>query len=142
MGLQDLIVTARHQFGGHGLALGFSALLFVGVVFFPSLPLVGVVLFPIPTHFWNLIRECIRRGRYASEGKLLSLVFSIIPPSPVFSLSPPFLFLLLLPFLFLIFFLFLLLLLLLFLLFFLFLLLLFLLFLFLMVFSLTGCWPM
>ena len=50
MGLQGLIVTTRHQFGGHRPALGFSALLFVGVVFFPSFPHVGVVLFPSPSH--------------------------------------------------------------------------------------------
>ena len=50
MGLQDLIVTARRQFGDHGAALGFSALLLVGVVFFPSFPPVGVVLFPSPSH--------------------------------------------------------------------------------------------
>ena len=30
--------------------LGSSALLFVGVVFFPSFPPVGVVLFPSPAH--------------------------------------------------------------------------------------------
>ena len=50
MGLQGLIVTARHQFSGLGSALGFSALLFVGVVFFPSFPPMGVVLFPSPAH--------------------------------------------------------------------------------------------
>ena len=42
MGLQGLIVTARRQFGCHGPALGFSALLFVGVVLFPSSPLWGL----------------------------------------------------------------------------------------------------
>ena len=42
MELQGSIATARI---GHGLALGSSALLFMGVVFFPSFPLVGVVLF-------------------------------------------------------------------------------------------------
>ena len=50
MELQGSIVTARRQFGGHGPALGFSALLFVGVMFFPSFPPMGVVLFPSPTH--------------------------------------------------------------------------------------------
>ena len=50
MGLQGLFVTARRQFGGHGPALGFSAILFVEVVFFPSFPPVGVVLFPSPAH--------------------------------------------------------------------------------------------
>ena len=42
MGLQGLIITTRRQFGGHGPALGFSALLFMGVVFFPSFPPVGL----------------------------------------------------------------------------------------------------
>ena len=46
MGLLDLITTARRQFGDHGPTLGFSALLLVGVVFFPSFPPMGVVLFP------------------------------------------------------------------------------------------------
>ena len=32
----------RRQFGGHGPTLGFSTLLFVGVVFFPSFPLWGL----------------------------------------------------------------------------------------------------
>ena len=49
MELQGSIVTVRRQFGGHGPALGSSALLFVGVVFFPSFPHVGVVLIPSPT---------------------------------------------------------------------------------------------
>ena len=38
MGLRGLIVTARRQFGDHGPVLGFSALMLVGVVFFPSFP--------------------------------------------------------------------------------------------------------
>ena len=42
MELQGLIVTARRQFGGHGSALGFFSLLFVGVVFFPSPPFRGL----------------------------------------------------------------------------------------------------
>ena len=50
MGLQGLIITTRRQFGGHGPALDFSALLFVGVVFFPNFPPVGVMLFPSPAH--------------------------------------------------------------------------------------------
>ena len=50
MELQGSIATARRQFGGHGPVLGSSALLFVGVVFFPSFAHVGVVLFPSPAH--------------------------------------------------------------------------------------------
>ena len=50
MELQGSIVTARHQFRGHGLALGSSALLLVGGLFFSSFPPVGVVLFPSPAH--------------------------------------------------------------------------------------------
>ena len=42
MGLQDLIVIARRQFGNHGPALGFSSLLLIGVVLFPSFPLWGL----------------------------------------------------------------------------------------------------
>ena len=42
MELQGLIVIARHQFGGHGPTLSFSALLFLGVVFFSSSPLWGL----------------------------------------------------------------------------------------------------
>ena len=74
----------------------------MGVVFFPSFPPVGVVLFPSPTHLWNWIGERIRRGGeggYASKGKLLSPTFSIIPILPSFLPIPPFLLLLLLPFL-------------------------------------------
>ena len=47
MRLQGLIVTVRRQFGSHGSALGFSALLFMGVVFFPSFPLWGLCCFLI-----------------------------------------------------------------------------------------------
>ena len=50
MELQALIATARRQFGGPGPALGSATLLLVGVVFFPSFPPVGVVLFPSPAH--------------------------------------------------------------------------------------------
>ena len=50
MELQGLIVTTRSQFGDHGPVLGFSALLFVGVMFFPSSPPIGVVLFPSHAH--------------------------------------------------------------------------------------------
>ena len=45
MELQGLIVTVRRHFGGHGRALGFSTLLFVGVVFFLSSPLWGLCCF-------------------------------------------------------------------------------------------------
>ena len=50
MNLQGLIVTGRSLPGDHRSTFGFDALLFVGVVFFPSSSLVGVVLFPSPAH--------------------------------------------------------------------------------------------
>ena len=50
MELQGLIVTVQWQLGGHGLTLGFFALLFMGVVFFPSSLPVRVVLFLSPAH--------------------------------------------------------------------------------------------
>ena len=50
MKLQGLITTARSLFGGRRSTFGFDFLPFVGVVFFPSPSLVGVVLFLSPTH--------------------------------------------------------------------------------------------
>ena len=50
MRLQGLIVTARSSSGDHRLTFSFDVLPFVGVVFFPSSSLMGVVLFPSPTH--------------------------------------------------------------------------------------------
>ena len=46
MELQGLITIARRQFGGHGPTLDFSALLFVGVVFFHSSPPYGGCVVP------------------------------------------------------------------------------------------------
>ena len=50
MKLQGLIVTARSSSGDRRAAFGFNVLQFLGVVFFLSSSLVGVVLFPIPAH--------------------------------------------------------------------------------------------
>ena len=50
MKLQGLIVVARILSGDRKSTFGFDALLFVGVVFFLSSSLVGVVLFPSPSH--------------------------------------------------------------------------------------------
>ena len=50
MTLQGLIATALSLFDDRRLTFGFDVLPFVGVVFFPSSSLVGVVLFPSPTH--------------------------------------------------------------------------------------------
>ena len=50
MNLQGLIATTRSLFGDRRPTFGFDVLPFVGVVFFPSSFLVGVVLFPNPTH--------------------------------------------------------------------------------------------
>ena len=50
MNLQGLIATAQSLFGDHRLTFGFNVLPFVRVVFFPSYSLVGVLLFPCPTH--------------------------------------------------------------------------------------------
>ena len=48
--LQGLIATARCLFGDRRSTFGFDVLPFVGVVFFPSSSLVGVVLFPSLAH--------------------------------------------------------------------------------------------
>ena len=48
--LQGLIITARSPSGDRRPTFGFDVLPFVGVVFFPSSSLVGVVLFPSPAH--------------------------------------------------------------------------------------------
>ena len=50
MKLRGLIVTARGLFGDRKSTFGFDALPFVGVVFFPSSSLVGVMLFPSLAH--------------------------------------------------------------------------------------------
>ena len=50
MKLQGLIITARSLFGDRRSTFGFDALPFIGVVFFPSSSLVGVMLFPSPAH--------------------------------------------------------------------------------------------
>ena len=50
MKLRGLIVTARGLLGDRRSTFGFGALPFIGVVFFPSSSLVGVVLFPNPAH--------------------------------------------------------------------------------------------
>ena len=43
---QGLVVTARSLSGDRGPTFGLDGLLLVGVVFFPSSSLMGVVLFP------------------------------------------------------------------------------------------------
>ena len=48
--LQGSIDTTRSLSGDYRPTLGFGPLLFVGVVFFHSSSLVGVVLFPSPGH--------------------------------------------------------------------------------------------
>ena len=48
--LQGLIVAARSLYGDRRPTFGFDILPFVGVVFFPSSSLVGVVLFLSPAH--------------------------------------------------------------------------------------------
>ena len=50
MKLQGLIVTTQNPSGDRRPMFGFDVLPFVGVVFFPSSSLVGVVLFPNPAH--------------------------------------------------------------------------------------------
>ena len=50
MKLQVLTVTARSMSGDRRPTFGFDVLPFVGVVFFPSSSLAGVVLFPSPAH--------------------------------------------------------------------------------------------
>ena len=46
---QGLVITARLS-SDHGPAFGLDSLLLVGVVFFPSSSLMGVVLFPSYVH--------------------------------------------------------------------------------------------
>ena len=48
--LQGLIATKQSLFSDRRLTFGFNVLPFVGVVFFPSSSLVGVVLFLSPAH--------------------------------------------------------------------------------------------
>ena len=50
MKLRGLVVITRGLFVGSRSTFGFDALPFVGVVFFPSSSLMGVVLFPSPAH--------------------------------------------------------------------------------------------
>ena len=50
MKLQGLIVIAQSLSGDRRLTFGFDALPFVGVVFFRSSSLVGVMLFLSPAH--------------------------------------------------------------------------------------------
>ena len=50
MKLQGLIFVARSLSGDRRPTFDFNVLPFVRVVFFPSSSLVGVVLFPSPTH--------------------------------------------------------------------------------------------
>ena len=47
---QGLVVIARSLSGDRRPTFGFDGLPFVGVVFFPSSSLMGVVLFPIYAH--------------------------------------------------------------------------------------------
>ena len=101
MELPGLIATTRRQFGGHGLALGSSALLFVGVVFFPSFPPMGLccsLVLPIEgTGLGNVFggAVCLRGNTFKSCFLHYSCppLFSPYPPfslspSPSFSLSP------------------------------------------------------
>ena len=62
---QGLVITALGLSSDCGPVFGFDGLPFVGVVFFPSSSLMGVVLFPSCAHRWNCARERIRRGRCA-----------------------------------------------------------------------------
>ena len=50
MKLQGLVATARSLFCDCRPTFGFNVLPFVGVVFFHSSSLVGVMLFPSPAH--------------------------------------------------------------------------------------------
>ena len=50
MMLQGLIATTRSLFGDRRSTFAFDVLPFVGVMFFLSSSLVGVVLFPSPAH--------------------------------------------------------------------------------------------
>ena len=47
---QGLVVTARSLSGDRGPTFGFDGLPLVGVVFFPSSSLMGVLLFPSYAH--------------------------------------------------------------------------------------------
>ena len=47
---QGLVVTARCLSGDRGLTFGSDGLLLIGVVFFPSSSLMGVMVFPCYAH--------------------------------------------------------------------------------------------
>ena len=47
---QGLVITARSLFCDRGPTFGFNGLPLVGVLFFPSSSLMGVVLFPSYAH--------------------------------------------------------------------------------------------
>ena len=60
---QGLFVIAGGMPGDCELTFGSDGLLLVGVVFFPSSSLVGVILFPCYVRRRNCARECIWKGR-------------------------------------------------------------------------------
>ena len=60
---QGLVITAGDLFGDRELTFGYDGLLLVGVVFFPSSSLVGVMLFHSYVQRWNYARERIPRGQ-------------------------------------------------------------------------------
>ena len=66
---QGLVITTWGLSGDRGPAFGVEGLPLVGVMFFPSSSLVGVVLFPRYAQCWNCARKCSRRGRCASKKK-------------------------------------------------------------------------
>ena len=80
MKCQGLVVIAGGLPGDRELVFGSDCLLFIGVVFFPSSSLVGVMLFPSYVQWRSYVRECIWRGR-CTQKKLL------VPLSPFFPLS-------------------------------------------------------
>ena len=62
---QGLVITAWGLSCYCGPTLGVDGLPLVGVVFFPSSSLMGVVLFTSYAYGWNCARERIRRGQCA-----------------------------------------------------------------------------
>ena len=102
MKLRGLVVTAWGLFGDHRSTFGFDVLTFVGVVFFPSSSLVGVVLFPLvlpidgngPGNVFgggDMLRGDIFKSRFLHYTRPLFFSSSAsfpLSPSPSFSLFP------------------------------------------------------
>ena len=88
MKLQGLVVFEGGPPRDYGPAFGSDGLLPVGVVFFPSFPFMGVMLFPSP-----VLGNASRKGSVLNKELLVPLTpFSLLLPSllPLSLISSPF----------------------------------------------------